>query len=76
MTTDRVEKEMTNEIETELVGLVAAKDGTVERVALDLMQIIANAESKQLQGQEHPREYYLRLYSKCLQAVILRNYQG
>lgn len=51
-------------------------DGSVELVALELMKIIANAESKEAQGQEFAREYYLRLYSKCLKTVVLRNYEG
>lgn len=51
-------------------------DGSVELVALELMKIIANAESKEAQGQEFAKEYYLRLYSKCLRTVVLRSYEG
>ena len=66
MDTGRVEK---FEIDTPL-------DGSIELAALELMKIIANAESQEAQGQEFAREYYLRLYAKCIKTVVLRNYEG
>ena len=63
-------------IAKELADLDSLKSNPAESVALELMKIIANAESKQPQGQEFPREYYLRLYAKCIKTVVLRNYEG
>ncbi|ELW77310.1 MULTISPECIES: hypothetical protein [Acinetobacter] len=47
---------------------IEIKDNSVERVALELMEKIAYAESKT--GDENyrkpnPREYYLKLYNQC-----------
>ena len=41
------------------------KDGSNEKVAFDLMQIIAGKEAKS----SDKREYYLELYAQCLRIV-------
>lgn len=43
------------------------------RVAFDLMQTIANSESKDKVGKPDPRTYYLKLYYQCMQATFPGN---
>ncbi|WP_312969020.1 hypothetical protein [Acinetobacter gerneri] len=51
---------------------IEIKDNSVERVAYDLMEKIAFAESKietENFRKPNPREYYLKLYNQCHRTV-------
>lgn len=51
---------------------IEIKDNSVERVAFDLMSIIAEAErvtGKNEGKKDNPREYYLKLYNQCHKVV-------
>lgn len=51
---------------------VEVKDKSVERVAFDLMEKIAYAESKRENVEflkPNSREYYLKLYNQCLKVT-------
>ena len=51
---------------------IEIKDKSIERVAFDLMEKIANAEkfhNKDGEKKTNPREYYLKLYNQCLKVT-------
>ena len=51
---------------------IEIKDKSIERVAFDLMEKIANAEkvfNKDHEKKTNPREYYLKLYNQCLKVT-------
>lgn len=57
---------------TTLSGPIEIKDNSIERVALELMQIISHSESvvdKEKFRKPNPREYYLKLYNQCHRVV-------
>lgn len=56
---------------------IQLNDNTKERVALDLMQYIAEAEASVAEGYQEPnaRDYYLKLYAKCLVTVRKGSYK-
>lgn len=67
---DRVEKRMSNS--TTVSGPIEIKDKSVERVALELMQIISESErvaDKEKFRKPNSREYYLKLYNQCHRVV-------
>ncbi len=57
---------------TTLSGPIEIKDKSVERVALELMQIISESErvaNKDKFRMPSSREYYLKLYNQCHRVV-------
>lgn len=59
---------------TKVQGLVEIKDNSAERVAFDLMTVIANKENPAMGNEcqarrDSNRLYYLNLYTECLNAV-------
>ena len=56
---------------TEITNPIQVKDNSIERVAFDLMEKIAQAEhAKQDKFREpNSREYYLKLYNQCHKIV-------
>lgn len=61
---------------TEISNPIEIKDNSVERVAFDLMEKIANSEGYSNEtGYKKPnsREYFLKLYNQCHKVVDNRN---
>jgi hypothetical protein len=56
---------------TEISKPIEIKDNSVERVALDLMEIIASVERTRSDNYLKPntREYFLKLYNQCHRVV-------
>lgn len=51
-------------------------DNSKERISLELMQIIADAEfGKDDRKENSPREYYLKLYAQCINTVTRHSYK-
>lgn len=66
--TDRVEKNVTEQIKI--------VDNSKERVALELMHVIAGAEfGKDERLNTAPREYYLKLYAQCISTIARHSYK-
>ena len=57
---------------TQITNPIEIKDNSTERVAFDLMEKIAYAESKRENGEflkPNSREYYFKLYNQCLKVT-------
>lgn len=60
---------------TEITNPIKIKDNSVERVAFDLMEKIANSDSyynEESFRKPNSREYYLKLYNQCHKVVYSR----
>lgn len=61
---------------TEISNPIEIKDNSVERVAFDLMEKIANSESYYSENEyrkPNSREYFLKLYNQCHRVVYSRS---
>lgn len=61
---------------TEITNAIKIQDNSVERIAFDLMERIANSESHYNESncrKPNSREYYLKLYNQCHKVVYSRN---
>ncbi|MBF7691121.1 hypothetical protein [Acinetobacter pollinis] len=60
---------------TEIANPIKIQDNSVERIAFELMEKIANSESSYYEdgvGKPNSREYYLKLYNQCHKVVYSR----
>lgn len=61
---------------TEISNPIQIKDNSVERVAFDLMEKIARAETPgtgMLTAEQKKRDYWLKLYNQCHRVVYSHN---